>query len=164
MRMGLAESNPTTERTARSRRRRTDDELSRIWRACKNDDGGRITRLLILSGCRRAEVGDMCWSELDDPERPSTFTIPARRAKNGRAHTLPVMPMMRDIITSMPRMATRDQLFGQRSHGFTRWAGAKAELDRRSSVENWLVHDVKADRCDAHGRSRRTAARHRMRP
>ena len=47
------------------------DELARVWRACKDDDFGRIVKLLILTGCRRAEIGGMCWSEFDDPEKPS---------------------------------------------------------------------------------------------
>ena len=99
----------------------TDSELAAIWRSCGDDDFGRIIRLLALGAWRRAEIGDMCWSELDDPERPTTFTVPAARSKNGRAHTLPLTPTMVRIITGVPRMASRDQLFGQRSHGFTRW-------------------------------------------
>jgi integrase len=40
-------------------------------------------------------------------------------------------------------MASRPQLFGQRSHGFTRWANSKAELDERSGVKGWVVHDLR---------------------
>ena len=98
---------------------------------------------VILSACRRAEIGDMAWSELDDPERPTTFTIPASRSKNGKARTLPVTPTMARIIAGVPQMATRPQLFGQRSHGFTRWSIDKAELDRRSGVKGWVVHDAR---------------------
>ena len=83
------------------------------------------------------------WSELDDPERPTTFTVPAARSKNGRAHTLPLTPTMVRIIASVPRMASRDQLFGQRSHGFTRWHKSKAELDARSGVVGWTIHDLR---------------------
>ena len=43
------------------------------------------------------------------------WTIPAERSKNGKAHTLPLMPTMREIIESVPRMATRDHLFGARA-------------------------------------------------
>jgi integrase len=53
------------------------------------------------------------------------------------------MPMMRDIIDTVPHMATREQLFGVRSHGFTRWPIDKAELDRRSGVTSWTVHDIR---------------------
>jgi integrase len=148
MRMGLCESNPTIGSVAPAAgdgrsRVLSDAELAAIWHACANDDHGRIIKLLTLTACRRAEIGDMCWTELDDPERPSTFTIPATRAKNGRQHTLPVLPMMRAIINDVPRMVSRDQLFGVRSHGFTRWPIDKAELDRRSAVSNWTIHDLR---------------------
>ena len=52
-------------------------------------------------------------------------------------------PMMRDIIAGVPRMASRDQLFGQRSHGFTRWHKSKAELDARCGVVGWRIHDLR---------------------
>jgi integrase len=118
-----------------------DEELAAIWNACGNDDYGRIVRLLILTGCRRAEIGDMAWSEID--LEAATFTVPARRSKNGRAHTLPLLSSALDIIKSVPQMATRDQLFGLRSHGFTAWHEGKPALDERSGVANWVVHDVR---------------------
>jgi integrase len=36
-----------------------------VWRAARDDDRGRIIRLLILLGCRRAEIGGLSWSEVD---------------------------------------------------------------------------------------------------
>jgi integrase len=148
MKMGLCEANPTIGALspavgAGRDRVLSDNELARIWRACGDDDYGRIIKLLTLTACRRAEIGDMCWTELDDPERPSTFTIPAARAKNGKQHILPVLPMMRDIISDVPHMATRPQLFGQRSHGFASWGDGKIELDARSGVANWTIHDLR---------------------
>src|SRR6516165_8655022 len=117
----------------------SDAELARIWNAC--DDGSehsKIVRLLILSGCRRAEIGDLCWAWFS----PDTFTIPVEHSKNGRAHTLPVLPAMRSILDTVPHMANRDQLFGERSHGFTRWH-CKSEFDERSGVANWTLHDLR---------------------
>src|SRR5262249_59492618 len=92
-------------------------------------------------GCRRGEIGDMAWSEINLDR--GTFTIPAARSKNGKPHTLPLMPMMRSIIETAPKMATRDQLFGQRSHGFTAWPKGKITLDERSGVTGWTVHDIR---------------------
>ena len=146
MRMGLAEANPTIgaykpEENSGRKRVLSEQELVAIWRACGDDEYGRIIRLLILTACRRAEIGDMAWNEID--YEGGTFTIPAGRSKNGRAHTLPLMPMMRDVIKDVPHMATRDQLFGERSHGFTRWGKSKKELDERSEVRDWVVHDIR---------------------
>jgi integrase len=118
------------------------DELMAVWRACEDDDYGRIIRLLILTGARAGEVGGICWSELDLDA--GTWNLPKERSKNGRAHTLPLMPMAMDIIKSVPRMASRDQLFGERAGQFTSWARNKPSLDRTSGVtEPWTVHDLR---------------------
>jgi integrase len=144
MKMGLTESNPTIGSVAPAgnggrKRKLGDAELTSIWHACADDDHGRIIRLLILTACRRAEIGNMCHSELGD----GTFTIPEARSKNGKAHTLPVLPMMSRIIGDVPHMASRDQLFGVRGRGFTSWAQGKTALDERSGVSDWTVHDIR---------------------
>jgi integrase len=147
LRMGLCDSNPVNDsvKPAEIKPRErvlSNEELAAIWRACGDDEYGKIIKLLVLTGCRRAEIGDMCWSEID-LDRRATFTIPASRSKNGRAHTLPLMPTALDVIKSVPQMATRDQLFGQRSHGFTNWTLPKPVLDERSGVHEWTVHDIR---------------------
>ena len=83
----------------------------------------------------------MCWSEFNFEQ--GTWTLPASRSKNNRAHTLPLLPAMLAIIKAVPRMASRDQLFGQRANGLTAWSRGKAELDRRSGVKNWTTHDIR---------------------
>jgi integrase len=141
---GLCESNPVIgtnrpETNGARSRVLSDAELARVWNAC--DDGSEhsaVVKLLILTGCRRAEIGDLCWAWFS----PDTFTIPVEHSKNGRAHTLPVLPAMRSILDTVPHMANRDQLFGERSHGFTRWH-CKSELDERSGVANWTLHDLR---------------------
>jgi integrase len=147
MQMGLVEANPTigTIRPATVSRERvlSNDELVAIWRACGDDEFGKIVQLLILTGCRRSEIGDMRWGEIDLDR--ATFTIPPSRSKNKRPHALPLMPAALDIIRSVPRMATRDQLFGSRSHGFTVWDRSKIALDQRlgDSVGPWCLHDLR---------------------
>ena len=146
MQAGIIEANPVvgTAKPKQSPSRDrvlADAELSRIWQACGDDDYGRCIRLLILTGCRRQEIGGMCWSEVDF-ER-GVWTLPASRSKNKRAHMLPLLPAMRDIIEAVPRMASRGQLFGQRANGLTAWTRGKPELDRRSGVKNWTTHDIR---------------------
>jgi integrase len=147
MRQGLAELNPVIgtdpPKSAAPRERvLSDAELAAIWHTCGDDDYGRIIRLLILLGQRRKEIGGMAWSELDLDA--GTWTLPKERAKNGKAHTLPLMPMALDIIKSVPRMASRDQLFGSRSAGgFSAWDLGKQALDKSSSVTEWTPHDLR---------------------
>jgi integrase len=149
MQHGLVENNPvigTRKPQGNKARDRvlSDSEIFGIWNACKDDDYGRIIRLLILIAARRAEIGGMRWSEFDDPEHPTTWTLSAERSKNGRAHTLPVLSMAAEIISIVPKLVSRDHLFGARSEdGFASWDKGKIALDARSGVSNWTPHDIR---------------------
>ena len=148
MRMGLAHSNPcigsVNPQTKARERVLHDDELVRIWRACGDDDHGRIVRLLILLGARRQEIGGIAWPELDLESPQPSWTLPKERSKNGRAHTLPLLPMALSIIQSVPRMVSRDLLFGTRAaEGFSSWPQGKRALDQRCGVEDWTIHDLR---------------------
>jgi integrase len=147
MQMGMVENNPilgTIQPKDGKPRERvlSDNELASIWRACKDDDYGRIVRLLILLGARRQEIGGLRWSELDLGN--GRWVLQGQRSKNGRAHELPLMPMALDIIKDVPRLVSRDQLFGARSNdGFTGWDDQKEALDERSGVIGWTLHDIR---------------------
>jgi integrase len=147
MQSGIAEANPvigTPKPKDHQNRDRvlSDDELARVWRACGDDDFGRIVKLLVLTGCRRTEIGGLRWPEIDLDQ--GTLTIPTERAKNGIRHTLPLTPLMREVLAGVPRMATRELLFGVRgTDGFSRWVDGKRELDKRSGVVGWTIHDIR---------------------
>jgi integrase len=148
MRSGLADANPADQApkpaTGRPREKvLSDDELAAIWRAAEPvDDYGKIVRLLILTAGRRAEVGGMKWDEFD--LESGTWTLPAARSKNHRAHALPIMPAMRAILETIPQRATRAHLFGQHAAaGFMGWDGGKRALDARSGVAGWTIHDLR---------------------
>jgi integrase len=144
---GLAEANPVvgTNKPEDSKPRErilSDEELVAVWDACLDSGYGRTVKLLTLTGCRRKEVGGMRWSELDLDA--GTWTLPATRAKNGRAHTLPLPPAALAIIARIERFEGQDHLFGASAdHGFQRWSAAKDELDNRSGVTGWTLHDIR---------------------
>jgi integrase len=150
MQMGLVEHNPVIgtiqpkDSEGRSRVL-TDAELAAIWRAAGDDDFGRIIRLLILTACRRQEIGGLRWSELD--AEAGTWTLPSERSKNHHRHMLPLPPAAWDIINAVPRMVGRDQLFGRHAaDGFAAWAEGKAALDRKLGDQitaPWVLHDVR---------------------
>jgi integrase len=121
----------------------SDHELAAIWHACRpDDDHGRIVRLLILTACRREEIGGMRWGEFA-PDGTS-WTLPSERAKNGRPLTLPILGAMREILDTVPHMAGRDQLFGERStQGFQSWDLHKKDLDARSGIAGWQLRDIR---------------------
>ncbi len=88
-----------------------DDELIKIWDAC---DGfgypfGPLFHILILTAQRRSEVSGMRWSELD--LKNHTWTIPKERAKNKKAHIVPLTPSVIQIIENMPRFLHSDYVF-----------------------------------------------------
>jgi integrase len=120
----------------------SDKELAAIWNACGDDDYGRIVRLLILTACRREEIGGMVWGEFSADG--TTWTLPAARAKNGREHVLPVLPAMRAILDGVPKRVDRERLFGERSSaGFQSWDTHKTELDKRAGVTGWQLRDIR---------------------
>ena len=122
----------------------TSSELVAVWNATASDDDyDRIIQLLMLLGSRANEVGGMTWSELD--LTAGTWTLPAERSKNHRAHTIVLPTPELGILRAIPRRPDRDHLFGVRSVGFVRWPEKKQTLDRRlgDCVKPWVVHDLR---------------------
>jgi integrase len=145
MQMGLTEHNPVVNSfkppTLGSRDRvLTDPELTAIWNALEDDDYAKVIKLLVCTGCRRAEVGGMKWTEFSDDM--STWGLPKERAKNAKEHKLPVTPLMAEIIESIPRRDGFDLLFG-RKHGFTGWSIGKRALDKKLGLKPWTHHDIR---------------------
>ena len=109
-----------------------------VWRAAGDDDYGRVVRLLILTGCRREEVGGLRWTEVDAKER--LIRLPGERCKNGRPHEVPLTDMSWSILQEQP---AGEHVFGPR--GFSQWSRGKRELDQRlgDAVASWRLHDIR---------------------
>jgi integrase len=153
---GFRETNPTLHISPRaesgSRERvLTEPELVEVWQACHDDDYGKIVRLLILTGQRRAEIGDLGWSEIDPGKRQ--IELPASRVKNGRPHLVPLSDQALEILESIER-GDRELVFGRGSGGFSGWSKAKAELNDRIAearkaagiskpMPPWVLHDLR---------------------
>lgn len=124
-----------------------DEELKTVWRACRDDDFGRIVRLLMFTACRRDEIGSLSWSEVDiDGGR---ITIAGERTKNGRVHKLKLPPAAVDILQSIPRRPARDLVFGGRGGGFSAWSYSTLHLHARiaeqegAALKPWTLHDIR---------------------
>ena len=141
-------------RSANGARQRvlTEAELVEVWRTCLDDDYGRIVRLLILTGQRKSEIGDLSWSELNSTKRQ--IELPGTRTKNHKPHVIPLSREALAILASVEREEDRDLVFGRGVGGFTGWSKAKAELDARIAATRkaaglrkpmppWVLHDLR---------------------
>jgi integrase len=124
----------------------SDNELAIVWRACGDDDFGKIVRLLILTGCRRDEIGELVWSEINFDT--CVLTIPGERIKNHRTLELALPSAALDILRTMTRKEGRDYVFG-RGKGYNGWSYSTMALNSRIAAKHgrplapWRLHDLR---------------------
>jgi len=145
---GLCENNPvigTNRQDENGHRERSlnDSEVAKVWLAAPESDYGNIVRLLMLTGCRRDEIGSLKWSEIDLDAQ--TITLPGERTKNSAEHVVPLCDAAVSILQGIMRRGDRDFVFGiSRDGGFSGWAKAKIALDRAAALkEEWRLHDLR---------------------
>ena len=134
----------TNKREERSRDRvLSDAELKTIWNACLEDDYGVVLKLLILTGQRANEIGELRWDEIDDEQ----ILLPAERTKNGRAHIVPLSEPAQLILGEWADEG-RKFVFGRDDSGFQGWSKAKEKIDERiaeakKKLAHWTPHDLR---------------------
>ncbi|PDT57155.1 integrase [Bradyrhizobium diazoefficiens] len=153
MRQGMVKANPVigTENPIRGKEPRdrvlTDDEIRIIWRNCLDDDFGKIVRLLLLTACRRDEIGGLRWDELD--LAGGNLSLPKERTKAKRVHELALPTTALAIVKSAPRRNSRDTLFGGGVNGFNAWSYNTLALNARitaaegKALAPWRLHDLR---------------------
>jgi integrase len=124
----------------------SDAELAAVWGAA----AGRsprvrcFVRLLILTGCRVSEAAGIAAGELDLVH--NRWTIPALRAKNKRAITLPLPASLAADLAALvpanarPGFCPLGAIPGSPLQSISR---VKASLDAASGVEDWVLHDLR---------------------
>ena len=133
----------------------SDAELRWFWRATirMRWPFGPLFRLLLLTAQRRDEVGGMAWAELSG----AVWTIPAERAKNGKAHAVPLSAAAVAEIEALPHMGSLDGLVFTWTaetpvSGYSRAkrrldalmvAEAQAEGERIEAIPHWVLHDLR---------------------
>jgi integrase len=129
----------------------SESELREVWQACPDDDYGRIVKLLILTGQRKTEIGDLTWTEINRPQRQ--IELPGPRTKNKRFHIVPLSDAAMALLP--PPREGREHLFGRAANtGFSGWSKAKRELDARITANRrvagmekpmspWTIHDLR---------------------
>jgi integrase len=118
------------------------DELLLIWRCTAGQSRyDRIVRTLLLTACRRQEIGGMHWSEIEG----DVLVVPAARMKRGRPHEVPLTPL---ALAQLPERDGDGCVFSASEDGFKGWSGAKKALDRRiadlaAPLPAWGLHDLR---------------------
>src|SRR5262249_6226364 len=77
----------------------SDDEIRALW-GCTDDgsEHSRIVRLLLLTGCRREEIGGLRWDEVGS----EWITITRERMKGRQVHEVPILPAVRACLPIRP--------------------------------------------------------------
>jgi integrase len=145
---GQRDTNPVTNITKQGEREpRTRalafDEIARIWDAAGDlGDYGKIVRLLILTLCRRDEIGELECAELD--KEADAIVLPGARTKNKMDHLVPLSPLAQEIVTGITRRPGYPHVFGLRKDKpFSGWSKSKAQLDEEAGVDGWVLHDIR---------------------
>jgi integrase len=145
---GLCDTNPVTDISKQSEgepRSRTlaFEEIAKIWSAAGGlGEYGKIVQLLLLTLCRRNEIGELECAELD--KEPDAIVLPGARIKNKLDHLVPLSPLAQEIVTGITRRPGYPHLFGLRKNKpFTGWSKAKRKLDEEAGVDGWTHHDTR---------------------
>lgn len=130
----------------------SDPELKALWSTLREEPPpfGPALRLLIITLQRRDEVFSADRSEFD--RETKTWTIPADRAKNGRAHLVPLSPLAMAELDAVGAWRGTGKLFPARGNdkkgasGFSKaWARIRDEVDKRlgAPAERFTIHDLR---------------------
>jgi len=119
------------------------DELKALWKACDKVGGmaGGCVQMMILLGQRRGEVAGMRRSEIDGDQ----WTIPARRMKGKKSHTVPLPRQAVEIIERLPRIGDGDLVFTSSGRvPLQHFDRIKKEIDAEmGKVPAWVLHDIR---------------------
>lgn len=135
-----------------ARKRVLDDaEIRAFWKACETlgYPYRDLLRLVLLTGCRREEMAEAAWREIDLAGK--TFTLPPERFKSDRTHIVPLSDQALAILRQAPRF-TGDYVFtttaGKKPvDGFSkaklRLDGAMQAILGETKLAPWTIHDLR---------------------
>jgi integrase len=114
------------------------EELGAVWRTAPevNPSFGSIIRLLVLTGCRKSEIADLRWSEVDLDD--AVIRLPGSRTKNKRPHVVPLAPAAVSILKAVQHINPTLVFPGVGS-----WSRPKEKLDPKLALPQWVIHDVR---------------------
>jgi integrase len=118
-------------------------EIKLIWQCTDSlSNFDRIVRMLLLTGCRRQEIGGALWSEIEN----DLLVVSGARMKGSRAHEVPLSSL---ALAQLPQRGGGGScVFSSSGDGFDGWSAAKKRLDERiaeleASIPDWGLHDLR---------------------
>ena len=129
-------------------------ELVQLWNAAEKLGYPRrdAFRLLILTGCRRSEIGGLRWDEirdeLIDPDRGDGQTVrvislSGKRTKNGQQHLIPLSIAAQAVLEAVPHIAGGFVLSARGGKPMGDWSTSKAALDEATGITGWTIYDIR---------------------
>jgi integrase len=119
----------------------SDDEIRALWLAAEKFQApwGQYIRLLFLTACRRREISDLRWSEVN-----GDLVIPGSRVKGGHDLVVPLSAAARAILAEAPQIEGCDYVFTNDGFGpINSFSKGKAAFDRACGVKDWRLHDLR---------------------
>jgi integrase len=100
----------------------------------------RAMLFMLLTLARREEVGGAKWAEID--LKRAEWVIPAKRAKNAKAHTV---PLSRQAVALLGAEGDSDAfVFATATGGrLGNWGRAAAKVIKDTGVKGWTRHDLR---------------------
>jgi integrase len=124
-----------------------DDELLAVWLGAEELGWpfGTAIRLLILTGARREEIGQLRWSEtVGVPTAASMIRLAGTRTKNDKPHDIPLSTPAVHLLEGAPHIGSSDFVFTTNGRTpVSGWSGAKAQMDVLVPVGGWRIHDLR---------------------
>jgi integrase len=120
----------------------TDGEMAKFWSAASAEraDVSALLKILLLTGCRLNEVAGMRRTELSADG--SAWAMPGTRTKNRRPHIVPLPPLARELIASVP--CAGELIFTTTGRKpVSGWSKVKRRLDSRMNIPPWRLHDLR---------------------
>jgi len=116
----------------------TDDELRAVWLAADKAGGpyGALTKLLLLTGARRAEIAELQRRELNG----AAINLPAERTKTAEPHEIYLTDAMRAVLAGLPTTG-RFVLTGG-DHPINGGQRARDAIET-PDLAHWTLHDLR---------------------
>lgn len=118
----------------------SDKELVAVWKAAESPPHS-VVRLLILWGTRQGETAALRRNWASE----GVLTIPGSHTKNGRDHSIPLLPLARKVLASLPNEGPHyfPSRWGESHLSDGAWSKIKRELQMKSGTKDWKLRDLR---------------------